>query len=68
MSFLRACSPTRDPLLFQKIPCHPIDLLKDSAILNVSFQFGTILLCVSFTYLRPICMYNYTLNSSLFGI
>ena len=65
---LSAFSLTRDPLLFQKIPCHLVALVKDSAIFNVSFEFGTILLRVSFTYQRPICMYNYPLNSSLFGI
>ena len=42
--------------------------MKDSAIFNVSFQFGTILLRVSVTYQKQICMYNYPLNSSLFGI
>ena len=68
VSYLRAFYPTRDPLLFQEIPCHLVALLKDNAIFNVSFQFGTILLCVYFTYLRPICMYIYPLNSSLFGI
>ena len=66
--YLTAFSPARDPLLFQKIPCHHVALLKDNAICNVSFQFGNILLSVSFTYQRPICMYDYPLNSSLFGI
>ena len=42
--------------------------MKESAIFNVLFKFGTILLRVSFTYQGPICMYNYPLNSSLFGI
>ena len=42
--------------------------MKHSAIFNVSIEFGTILLHVSFTYQRPICMYNYSLNFSLFGI
>ena len=59
---------TRDPLLFQKIPCHLVALVKDTAIFNVSVQFGTILLCLSFTYLIPIYMYTYPLNFSLFGI
>ena len=58
----------RDPLLFQKTPCHLVALVKDSAIFNVSFQFGTILLRVSFTHQRAIFMYNHPLNSSLFGI
>ena len=65
MSYLSAFSLTRDPLLFQKNPCH---LVAKGAIFNVSFQFRTILLCVSFTKQRPICMYNNPLNSSLFGI
>ena len=68
MSYLNVFSPTRDPLLFKKIPCHLIALVKDIAIFKVSFQFGTILLRVSFTYQRQKCMYNYPLNSSLFGI
>ena len=68
MYYLRAFSLTKDPLLFHKIPCHLVALVKDSAIFNVLFQFGTILLRVSFTYKRPICMYNHPLNSSLFGI
>ena len=68
MSYLSAFPPTRDPLPFQKIPCHFVASVKDSAIFNVSFQFGTILLRVSFTYKRPICMYNYPLNFSLYGI
>ena len=68
MSYLKAFSTTSDPLPFQKIPCHFIALLKDNAIFNVSFQFGTILLCVSFTSLRQICINNYPPNSSLFGI
>ena len=42
--------------------------MKDEAIFNISIQIGTILLCVSLTYQRPICMYNYPLNSSLCGI
>ena len=60
--------PTRDTLLFQKIPCHLVALVKDSAICNVSFQFGIILLRVSFTDKRSICMHNYPLHSPLFGI
>ena len=68
MSYLSAFSPYRDPLLFQKLPCHLVVLVKDSAILNVSFLFGTILLRVSFTYQRPTCMYNYPINSSSFCI
>ena len=54
MSYLSAFSPTRDPLPFQKIHCHLVPLLNYSAISNISFQIGTILLCVSFTYQRPI--------------
>ena len=65
MSYLRAYSSTRDPLLFQKIPFHLVALLKDNAIFNISFQIGAILLCVSLTYQRPICMSNYPRNSSL---
>ena len=68
MCYLSAFFLTRDPHLFQKNPCHLVALVKDSAIFNVSFQFGTILLRESFTYQIPICMYNYPLNSSLFGI
>ena len=68
MCYLSAFFLTRDPLLFPKIPCHVVALVNDSAIFNVSFPFGTILLLVSFTYQRPICMYNYPLNSFLFGI
>ena len=68
MSYLSAFSPTRYPFFFHKSPCHLVALVKDSAIFNVSFQFGTILLRVSFTYQRLICMYNYPLNSSLFCI
>ena len=68
LSFLSAFSPTRKPYLFQKIRCHLVALVKYSAIFNVSFQFWTILLRVSFTLQRPICMYNHHLNSSLFGI
>ena len=41
MSYLRVFSIPLDPLLFQKIPCHFVALLKDNAIFNVSFQFGT---------------------------
>ena len=58
MSHLRVFSNTRDPQLFQKIPCHLVALLKDNAIFNVLFQFETILLCVSFTYQRLVCMYS----------
>ena len=54
--------------LKKKIPCHRVALVKDSAIFNVSFQFGNILLRVSFTYQIPICMYNYPLIFPLFGI
>ena len=68
MCYLIAFSPTRDSLLFQKTPCHLVALVKDNAIFNVSFQYGTILLLVFFTYQRPICIYNYPLNSSLFCI
>ena len=42
--------------------------MKDSAIFNVSFQFGTILLRISLTLQKPICMYNHPFNFSLFGI
>ena len=66
MSYLSVFSLTRDPLLCQKIPCHLVALLDDNAIFNVWFQFGTILLGVSFTYQTPICMYDYQFNS-LFG-
>ena len=65
---LKVFWPTRDPLLFQKIPCHLVALLKDSATFDVLFQFGSILLCVFFTCHRSTCMYNYPLHSSLFGI
>ena len=68
MSYFRAFSPTRDTLLFQKIPCHLVALVKDSTICNVSFHFGTVLLRVSFTYQRLFCMHNYPINSSLFSI
>ena len=61
-------SPTRDPLLFQKIHFYVVALLKDNTIFNISFQIGPILLCVSFTYQRPICIYSFPHNSSLFGI
>ena len=53
---------------FPKIPCHLVALVKDSAIFNVSFQFGTILLRVFFTKQTPFFMYNYPLNFSLFVI
>ena len=36
MSSLSAFSPTRDPLIFQKIPCHLVALLKDNAIFKTS--------------------------------
>ena len=39
---IRAFSTARDPLLAQKIPCHLVASLKDKAVLNVSFKFGTI--------------------------
>ena len=70
MSYLRAFAllETIFFFFFNKFPCHLVALVKDSAILNVSFRFGTMLLRVSFTYQRPICMYNVPLNSSLFGI
>ena len=68
MSYLSTFLPTRDPLIFQKIPCHPVALLKDNVIFNISFQIGTILLSEPFTYQILICMYNYPRNSSLFGI
>ena len=68
MSYFSEFSLTGDLLLFQKIPCPLVALVKDNAVFNVSFQFGTNLLRVSFTYQRPICMYNYPLNSALFGI
>ena len=68
MSYLSSFSPTWDPLLFQKIPCHFVASVKDNAIVNVSFQFGTILMRVSSTYKIPIFMYKYHVNSSLFGI
>ena len=60
--------PLLQTFFFKKIPCHLVALVKDCAIFNVSVQFGTILLRVSFTYQRPICMYNYPLNFSLFSI
>ena len=68
MSYLSAFSPPTDLLSFKKSPCHLVALVKDCAIFNVSVHFGTILLRVSFTYQRPICMYNYPLNFSLFSI
>ena len=46
----------------KKNPCHHVALLKDNAVLNVSFQFGTILLCVSFTYQIPISAHLILLN------
>ena len=33
---LKYISPNRDPLLFQKNPCHLVALVKDTAIFNVS--------------------------------
>ena len=39
-SYLWAFSPTRDPLLFQKIPCHLVALLKDNAILTSHSSLG----------------------------
>ena len=69
VSNLSAFPPIRDPLLFKKIPCHLVALSSErKRYFNVSFRFGTILLRVSFTYQRPIFMYNHPLNSSLFGI
>ena len=68
MSYLSAFSPTRDPLLFQKISFHLVALMTDYAIFNISIHIGTILLCISFTYQSPICMYDYPRNSSLFSI
>ena len=46
--------PLLETLFFQKIPRHLVTLVNDSAILNVSIEFGTILLRVYFAYQRPI--------------
>ena len=68
MSYFSAFPPTTDLFLKKKSTCHLVALVKDCAIFNVSVQSWTILLHVSFTYQRPICMYNYPLNFSLFSI
>ena len=65
---MSAFPPTRNLIFFQKILCHLAAKVKDSAIFNVSFQFGTILLRESLLLQRPIGMYHNPLNSSLFGI
>ena len=40
MSYLSAYFLPRDPLLFQKIPCHLVALVKDSAILTSYSSLG----------------------------
>ena len=60
--------PPLETLSFEENPLYFAALVKDNAIFNASFQFGTILLRVTLNLQRPIGMYNHPLNSSLFGI
>ena len=68
MSYLSAFSLTRVPLLFQKMPCHLVALVKDSAFLTSHSSFG-LFYCVYPLLTRDkfVCVI-YPLNSSLFGI
>ena len=65
---VRAFLSTRDPLLFQKTSCPHAALLEDNIILNVSFQFGTALLCAFVTYQILYCVYHFPLIPLYFSI
>ena len=53
---------------FKKIPCHLVALLKDNAIFNVPFRFRLFYCVYTLFFQGPIFIFNYPLNSSLFGI
>ena len=60
--------PTKDLIFVRRYLFLMLPYGRITLFFNVSYKFGTILLCASFTYQRPNYISLYPLNCSLFSI